>query len=72
MRAATFIDTSVLLEVLRVPGKSQQPGAIRSELRERVDAGESLLLPTAAIVEPATTSRRSPTGTCAGNTPRAW
>jgi hypothetical protein len=51
MRAATFIDTSVLLEVLRVPGKSQQPDAIRSELRERVGTGESLLLPTATIIE---------------------
>lgn len=47
----TFVDTSVLLEVLRVPGKSQQPDAVRTELRERVGTGESLLLPTAAIVE---------------------
>jgi hypothetical protein len=51
MRTATFIDTSVLLEVLRVPGKSQQPEAIRAALGERVGTGESLLLPTAAIVE---------------------
>ena len=48
---ATFIDTSILLELLRVPGKSQQPDAIRDELKDRVGAGESLLLPTAAIIE---------------------
>lgn len=51
MRAATFIDTSILVEILRVPGRSQQPDAIHDELRGRVDTGESLLLPTAAIIE---------------------
>lgn len=51
MHAATFIDTSILLEVLRVPGKSQRPDAVRAELGERVDTGEALLLPTATIIE---------------------
>jgi len=51
MAKVVFLDTSVLLEVLRVPGKSQQPDAVADELRSRVAAGESLLLPTAAIVE---------------------
>jgi len=51
MRAATFIDTSVLLEILRVPGKSQRPAAIHEELQDRVGSGESLLLPAAAIIE---------------------
>lgn len=51
MRVATFIDTSVLLEILCVPHKSQRPQAIRDELKQRTDAGQDLLLPTAAIVE---------------------
>ncbi len=51
MRVVTFLDTSVLCEVLRVPGKCQQPEEIRRELRERLAANESLLLPTAAIIE---------------------
>ncbi len=49
--AVTFIDTSVLLEVLKVPGKSQQPEVITAELRARVEANESMVLPTAAIIE---------------------
>ena len=50
-RKVTFIDTSVLVEVLKVPGKSQQPEAIAGELRDRVKARESMILPTAAIIE---------------------
>jgi len=49
--AVTFIDTSVLLEVLKVPGKSQQPDVIAAELLARVQASESMVLPTAAIIE---------------------
>ncbi|HWK25278.1 MAG TPA: hypothetical protein VNS09_01870 [Solirubrobacter sp.] len=51
MRTVTFIDTSVLVEILGVPGKSQQSAAVRSELAARVAAGESMVLPTAAIIE---------------------
>ncbi len=57
---ATFVDTSILRERLRVPGKSHQPDAIRDELKDRVCARESLYLPTAAIIETGNTSRRSP------------
>ncbi|MDQ3632137.1 MAG: hypothetical protein M3417_12875 [Actinomycetota bacterium] len=46
-----FVDTSVLVEILAVPGKCQRSEEIREELRDRVRAGESLLLPTAAIIE---------------------
>jgi len=51
MATATFVDTSVLCEFLAVPGKSQRPDEIRQELRERVAARESLLLPVATIIE---------------------
>lgn len=50
-RAVTFIDTSVLVEILGVPGKSQQSSTVRSELASRVASGESMVLPTAAIIE---------------------
>ena len=50
-RTVVFLDTSVLVEVLGVPGKSQRPDEIRLELRERTAAGESLILPTASIIE---------------------
>jgi len=50
-RRVTFIDTSVLLEILRVPGKSQRADEITVELRRRVAARESMILPTAAIIE---------------------
>lgn len=46
-----FVDTSVLVEILEVPGKSQHGPAIKSEFRDRLQAGESLLLPTATIIE---------------------
>lgn len=50
-RVVTFLDTSVLVEVLRVPGKSQRPDEVTAELRERVAAGETLILPAATVVE---------------------
>lgn len=50
-RAVVFIDTSVLVEVLGVPGKSQRSAQIRQELSDRHAAGEQLVLPAAAIVE---------------------
>jgi hypothetical protein len=50
-RTVIFIDTSVLVEVLKVPGKRQRPTEVAAELRERTSAGESMILPTAAIIE---------------------
>lgn len=51
MAVVTFVDTSVLLEILRVPNKSQRPEETHDELRGRVADGETLVLPTATIVE---------------------
>jgi hypothetical protein len=50
-RQVTFIDTSVLVEVLKVPGKNQRYAEITAELRERLEARQSMILPTAAIIE---------------------
>ncbi|MBO0767659.1 MAG: hypothetical protein J2O48_03150 [Solirubrobacterales bacterium] len=51
MSKVVFVDTSILCEVLRVPGKSQQHQAVTDELRARVTRGETLVLPTASIIE---------------------
>jgi len=50
-RQVTFIDTSVLVEVLKVPGKSQHSAEVTAEMRRRVEASQSMILPTAAIIE---------------------
>lgn len=51
MRIAVFLDSSILLELLDVPGKSQNRAEVMAALEQRVEAGETLLLPTAAIIE---------------------
>ena len=47
----TFVDTSVLLELLEVPGKAQQAAPIQAEFRERVSAGERFVIPITAVIE---------------------
>jgi hypothetical protein len=62
-----FVDTSILLELLAVPGKSQQPGPVKQRLDELLSLGTQLVLPIAAVIEtgnhivqlPDGTSRRS-------------
>ena len=51
MRRVVFIDTSVLCELLAVPGKSQQADACRREFAERVERGEQFVLPITAVIE---------------------
>lgn len=46
-----FIDTSVLVEVLRIPDKSQCHEAVAQELATRDAAGIRFILPTATIIE---------------------
>ncbi len=46
-----ILDTSVLLNVLDVPGFNQKRGEIFQQFRALVDGGASLLLPMAAIFE---------------------
>jgi hypothetical protein len=49
--SVTFIDTSVLCELLQVPGKSQRPVEIRAELEERTARGEQFVIPVTALIE---------------------
>jgi hypothetical protein len=46
-----ILDTSILLELLQVPGRFSQAAQIDRELVQRHNEGHSLLLPLAAILE---------------------
>jgi hypothetical protein len=46
-----FVDTSVLCELVAVPGKSQRSEEVRAELRQRASAGEQFVLPVTAVIE---------------------
>lgn len=46
-----FVDTSILLEILRVPGKAQRVDEVREELRRLTSSGVPLVLPIATVIE---------------------
>jgi hypothetical protein len=46
-----FIDTSVLVEILEVPGKSQNHEAVYTELQRKANLGYQFILPVATVVE---------------------
>lgn len=46
-----FVDTSILLEILDVPGKAQRRAEVIAGLRDRVARRCQLILPTAAVIE---------------------
>lgn len=47
----TLMDTSVLCELLEVPGKSQKASVVQAEFQARVARGEQFLLPATTIIE---------------------
>lgn len=51
MVAADFIDTSVLVNLLEVPGKSQNVTEAKTGLAERGRDGVTLLLPITTVIE---------------------
>lgn len=51
MNRISFIDTSVLCELVRVPAKSQHADEVRTEFEDRVRGGEQFVLPITAIIE---------------------
>ncbi len=51
MTTITLIDTSVLNELLEVPGKCQQAEVVQAEFKARHLAGERFILPMTAIIE---------------------
>ena len=51
MKSIVLVDTSILLNVLRVPSKSSDRDAVMTELEEHIRADSQLLLPMATVVE---------------------
>jgi len=51
MARVLFIDTSVLCEIIEVPGKSQRRDEVASELEQLRGEGVQLVLPIATIIE---------------------
>jgi hypothetical protein len=51
MTRVLFIDTSVLCEIVAVPGKSQRPDEVARVLEEYETAGIQLVLPIATVIE---------------------
>lgn len=51
MTTITLIDTSVLNELIEVPGKSQHAAQVQAEFAERHRAGQRFILPMTAIIE---------------------
>jgi predicted nucleic acid-binding protein len=51
MSAIVIVDTSVLLNILDVPGRNESRAQVLSELEELIEADDHLFIPMAAIVE---------------------
>lgn len=51
MPEVVFLDTSILCDLLKVPGKCQQHEEVRDELHALIENGAQLVLPIAAIIE---------------------
>ncbi len=60
--AIVFIDTSVLCNLLRIPGKAQQQDEVREDLRHHTEARDTFVLPMAAIIETGNHIEHLPTG----------
>lgn len=51
MSAVIFIDTSVLCNLVPVPGRDQHADEVKSELVAHLDAGRVFILPITAVIE---------------------
>lgn len=51
MAEVVFVDTSVLLNLLAVPGKNSDRDALTAEFKAAASAGVLLIIPIAAVVE---------------------
>ena len=50
-RSVVLVDTSILLNVLRVPNRSDKHAMVMDRLREHIDVDDHLLLPAATVLE---------------------
>ena len=46
-----LVDTSILLNILNVPGKNERQDEVFAAFEEKVEAGETFFLPLATIIE---------------------
>lgn len=46
-----LVDTSILCELLEVPSMCRDPGQVQKDLKDKLTAGERLMLPMATIFE---------------------
>jgi hypothetical protein len=46
-----FIDTSILCNLIPVPGRNQQENEVRNEMSTRLKAGQKFILPITAVIE---------------------
>ena len=51
MSAIVLVDTSILLNVVNVPGRNQQREAVIAALAAHINDGDHLFIPMAAIIE---------------------
>lgn len=51
MRQVRFVDTSILCDLIAIPGKAQQHSVVREELEGLIRAHVQLVLPIATIIE---------------------
>lgn len=51
MGAVTFIDTSVLCNLVPVPGRDQDAAAVKFSMKTRNDEGEQFILPITSVIE---------------------
>lgn len=49
--AVVFIDTSILCNLVPVPGKDQRRHAVQAEMRARLAEGEQFVLPITSVIE---------------------
>lgn len=50
-RAIVFIDSSILCNLVPVPGRDQDRAAVQQELVERLSLGDQFILPITAVIE---------------------
>lgn len=51
MSTIVIVDSTVLLNIIDVPGRNQDRSTVLNTLDERIEAGDHLFIPMAAIVE---------------------
>ena len=51
MGSISFIDTSILCNLVPVPGYDQQREEVAEEMRRRLDNGEEFILPITSVIE---------------------